>query len=124
MLIHITCSIFLINIIIDQDLHGDSPDPTIRKRKWWIRLTESHHSNQLFRAVSLVNLVILAISIPFYKLTELSSSEQKEMIVSYQFRTKAFIDFLLACVYTLQLLLKISYHCYLKREKKVCFGDQ
>ena len=97
----------------------------MEQKKWWIYLTENQRARQIFRAVSVVNLLVLVFSIPFYNLSKIYNSEKSEdyerqqLVVCYQFYVVTGLDFILACAYTFNLIIRITYYCYIKRERKV-----
>ena len=78
-------------------------------RSWWVFVAEDAYWRQFFRAVSLVNLVVLVLSLPFYNLNDLQGNQ--EYTVSVQFKVITGLDFLLSCIYTFHLVIRIAYHC-------------
>ena len=97
----------------------------MNRKRWWIHLAENQRSRQIFRAVSAVNLLVLVFSIPFYNLSTIYDTEEREnlkrrQIVLLQFYVITGLDFILACIYTFQLIIRVSYYCHIKRVKKVC----
>ena len=75
----------------------------------------------LFRIISAINLVILALSIPFFSLSTLKDNESEELVVSIQFKVITGLDFILACAYTFYFILNISYTCYKGKTEKVLY---
>ena len=97
----------------------------MNRKRWWIHLAENQRSRQIFRAVSAVNLLVLVFSIPFYNLSTIYDTEEREnlkrrQIVLFQFYVITGLDFILACIYMFQLIIRVSYYCHIKRVKQVC----
>ena len=88
-------------------------------RSWWVFVAENIYFRQFFRAVSVVNLIVLVLSIPFYNLNQLEGNQ--EFIVSTQFQVITVLDFILSCIYTFNFVLRIIYNRKItKRNDKVC----
>ena len=77
-------------------------------------MAESIYLKKIFRAVSLVNLIVLVLSIPFYNLNQLEGNQ--EFIVSTQFQVITVLDFILSCIYTFNLVIR----CIKTVTAKVC----
>ena len=94
---------------LDQGIDGEEFD-TVEPRRWWVFVAENIYFRQFFRSISVVNLIVLAFSIPFYNLNDLTGDDRKTMIVSVQFKVVTVLDFILTCVYTFHLFIRISYY--------------
>ncbi len=79
--------------------------------KWsrWILLPRKYYYRQFVRSVSLVNLFILVLSLPW------QSDSEKNFV---QFVCITVADFSLACLYTVNFTIRICYWWHLKTMKK------
>ena len=83
---------------------GDEYDTTMESKSWWTFFAENIYCRQFFRAVSVVNLIVLVLSIPFYNLNDLRGNQ--EFIVTVQFQVITILDFILSCIYTFHVLIR------------------
>ena len=102
---------FVIDI---QGVEGEEFEVTMETRSWWVSVAESTYLKNFFRAVSVVNLIVLVLSIPFYNLNQLEGNQ--EFIVSVQFQVITVLDFILSCIYTFNFVIR----CIKTVTAKVC----
>ena len=70
----------------------------------------------------MANLIVLVLSIPIYNLTEIENNEKKKQAISIQFKIITGLDFLLACLYTFHIMIRLGYYIHTMKKKKQVLG--
>ena len=84
------------------------------ERHWWQWLVENEHARNAFRVISVLNLVVLGLSIPFYEISEENYSKLR-----IQFSIVTCLDFLLALAYTFHTLLRLRYSIFIRTQRSI-----
>ena len=84
------------------------------ERHWWQWLVENEQARKAFRVISLLNLLVLGLSIPFYEISEENYSKLR-----VQFSIVTCLDFLLALAYTFHTLLRLRYSVFIRTQHSI-----
>lgn len=96
---------------------GEEVDTAQEQTSWWRWWIENQKIRKFLRVFSLVNLVILTLSIPFYSIVDLNGSQRRT--IQIQFSVITCFDFLLSCLYTVNLVLELQYHFRIRKPFEV-----
>ena len=91
---------------------GDFPDTeevdTSSESHWWLWLMEDNKARQAFRILSLANLVLLLLSLPFFTISEPEDHHKLQV----QFIIVTALDAILSLLYTFHLLIRTRYFIF------------
>ena len=91
---------------------GDFPDTeevdASSESHWWLWLMEDNKARQAFRILSLANLVLLLLSLPFFTISEPEDHHKLQV----QFIIVTALDAILSLLYTFHLLIRTRYFIF------------
>lgn len=117
----------------EQTVEGEDGEGVIHsKEAWWRFLIENKRAQQVFRVFDLLNLLVLAVSAPLalgdpYSLASIQNlgppncSESSALRSSFmiQFTVITILDFILALVFTVSLIVQLAYALCLRDESEL-----
>lgn len=81
---------------------------TLFQYTWWLWLTEDNKARQCFRVLSLANLILLLLSLPFYDVSDGNNSNKLRI----QFIVISVLDMILSLLCTFHLIVRGRYFIY------------